>query len=105
MDKVQVWEIKVLVQFRETLILVQFKKFLVWVKFSKILSFGPNWEHFEFWSSFRKLRVLVEFWEILGLGPISGNIGSKSGLDLDGFIREIGRRQKSFDLRQKICLM
>ena len=25
---------------------------------------------------------------------------TKSGLDLDGFIREIGRRQKSFDLRQ-----
>merc|ERR1712176_324347 len=26
---------------------------------------------------------------------------TKSGLDLDGFIREIGMRQKSFDLRQK----
>ena len=29
------------------------------------------------------------------------HVFTKSGVDLDGFIREIGRRQKSFDRRQK----
>ena len=36
---------------------------------------------------------------IVYMGKLSHD--PKIVLDLDGFIREIGRRQKSFDLRQK----